>query len=72
METLILKSESKENIALIAKLAKQLGISVSKEKSSTDVKIPNKLTLKSMEKTSKKEGLTKAENTSDLMKKLLS
>jgi len=72
METLILKSDSKENIALIAKLAKQLGISVSKEKSSRETKTPNKLTLKSMESTSKKEGLTKTENTSDLMKKLLS
>ena len=72
METLILKSDSKENIALIAKLAKQLGISVSKEKSSEETKTPNKLTLKSMENTSKKEGLTKTENTSDLMKKLLS
>lgn len=72
METLILKSDSKENIALIAKLAKQLGISVSKEKTSETARIPNKLTLKSMESTSKKEGLTKTENTSDLMKKLLS
>ena len=71
METLILKSDSKENIALIAKLAKQLGISVTKEKS-VDTKIPNKVTLKSMENTSKKVGLTKTENTSDLMKKLLS
>lgn len=72
METLILKSDSKENIALIAKLAKRLGISVSREKSSEETKTPNELTLKSMESTSKKEGLTKTENTSDLMKKLLS
>ncbi|WP_281298577.1 hypothetical protein [Flavobacterium limnophilum] len=74
--TLILDSTSAKKISLLKELALQLGVKVTetptKTRTKSKSKTPNETTLKSMAKTDKGIGLTKADSAKDMMQKIFS
>ncbi len=70
--TLILDSTSAKKISLLKELALQLGVKVTETstKTVTKSKTPNEVTLKSMAKTDKGIGLTKASSAKDMMEQI--
>ncbi|MBG6111499.1 putative house-cleaning NTP pyrophosphatase (Maf/HAM1 superfamily) [Flavobacterium sp. CG_23.5] len=72
--TLILDSTSAKKISLLKELALQLGVKVTEmpKKNVGKSKIPNEVSLKSMAKTDKGIGLTKAKSPKDMMQQIFS
>ena len=72
--TLILDSTSAKKISLLKELALQLGVKVTEtpKKTGSKSKTPNEVTLRSMAKTDKGIGLTKANSAKDMMQQIFS